>query len=205
MAALLLRNDRNFHFADPGELRSEVQRYRSLEHCHSNVRSAEEPTIASETHLKEPSWKELARFFPSRVTYAEISSYLLYKCVYHHATVCSYLSGRSAKDRVRMPIHLQNEEMFVDIIDRFVRVFFLSRLENSTLPMQNEAFVRTLSLLIPQLLKNIQWRGPTSDIARYNFQVAELKYFLKGLIVLQAVVLTGSASSRDVLLHIFAR
>lgn len=64
-------------------------------------------------HLKEPSWKELARFFPSRVTYAEISSYLLYKCVYHRATVCSYLSRCGTEDRIRMSIHLQNEEIFV--------------------------------------------------------------------------------------------
>lgn len=44
-----------------------------------------------------------------------------------------------------------------------------------------------------------------SDIAQYDFRVAELRYFLKGFIVLCAVVVTGSASSRDVLLHIFAR
>lgn len=45
----------------------------------------------------------------------------------------------------------------------------------------------------------------TKPNERYNFQVADLKCFSKGLIELRAVVLTGSTSSRDVLLHIFAR
>lgn len=90
----------------------EMQRYRSLDTAiqMSDCRRADDRLWP---HLKEPSWKELARFFPSRVTYAEISSYLLYKCVYHRATVCSYLSRCAAKDRIRMPIHLQNEEIFV--------------------------------------------------------------------------------------------
>lgn len=170
---------------------------------HPDVRSAKNRLVALKGPLEGTS---LAFSLRESLTPGSVLIFCTSVFTAAVATVCSYLSRCAAKDRIRnagLSTKLRNICRLRALIDSFV---LLSKLENSTLLVKTWGFARTLSLSTPQWFKKIfKWQNPMRNIARYNFQVAELRYFLKGLIVLRIVVLTGSASSRDVLLHIFAR